>query len=377
MVVSGVADLPRPDNQAAGIGDGKHGFGLELPPSHSVFDGRPGGEVEGSACRLPYRNEETFVVPAPPLITFGAADIVNNCNLRCPFCVVDYSEVKKTELMTQATFGRLLELLPLLPDAGFWLSCLHEPTIHPGFEELLGMIPAGQGQKFWFTTNLARRMDDAMFQSWVDAGLHHVNVSLDTLDAELFTVLRKHGRLEVLLDNLNRMVRVFRASANAPRIRFISMVFESNFAEMEGIVRRCHEEWMSTEHEIRYMYNVAHVTDEFRQVHLLTRDRWPELSARLKDLAAPHVVICPPDEDYEEQRINPSDDFELTCFQLPAGPPDFTPPLKLRARHNGNIFLVGQEGRFSANVGTLADPAGFVRQAVREWQESSPAKSAR
>ena len=369
--VSGVADLERPDLQAAGIGDGKCGFRLQLPYSHAGLGERPGWvQMSGAARRLPYRKDEIFPVPAPPLLTFLAADIVNNCNLRCPFCVVDYSEVKKTELMTPATFGKMLELLPLLPDGGFWLSCLHEPTIHPGFEDLLRMIPAGQGQKFWFTTNLARRMDDAMFQSWVDAGLHHVNVSMDTLDAGLFTVLRKHGRLEVFLDNLNRMVKVFRASGKPPKIRYITLVFESNFDELEGIVRRGYEEWMSSEHEVRYMYNMAHSPDDFRRDHLPTRDRWPELQARLDQLAAPHVVVCPPeDAGYEEQRNLPSNYFEIEKYRMPPEAPDFTPPLQLRARHNGNMYLVSQEGRFSFNITELADPVGYLLQAARESVE--------
>ena len=201
-----------------------------------------------------------------------------------------------------------------------------------------------------------------MFQSWVEAGLHHVNVLIDTLDAELFKVLRKHGRLEVFVDNLLRMVGVFRSCRDTPKIRFIPLAFEPNFEELETIAGRCHEEWMRTKHEVRYMCDAEHITEEFRRIHLPSRDRWPELKSRLGRLTAPHVVISPPEEGYEEQWITPSNDFELVRFQPPTEPPDFTPPLKLR----GNIFLVGQEGRFSVNVTTLADPAAYLVKAMRE-----------
>jgi hypothetical protein len=40
----------------------------------------------------------------------------------------------------------------------------------------------------------------------------------------------------------------------------------------------------------------------------------------------------------------------------------------LRARHNGNIFLVSLDGQSSAKVGTLAGLVGFMRQADREWR---------
>lgn len=48
---------------------------------------------------------------------------------------------------------------------------------------------------------------------------------------------------------------------------------------------------------------------------------------------------------------------------------DFTPPLQLRARHNGNMYLVSQEGRFSFNITELADPVGYLLQAARESVE--------
>ena len=117
--VSALADIGWQDLRAAGIGDGNHGFRLCLPASHAVLGERQGWvQVDRLTRRLAYRGNDTFPVP-PPLIAYVAAHVVNNCNLRCPFCMVDYSEVKKTELMTQETFRGLLELASLVPEAGF------------------------------------------------------------------------------------------------------------------------------------------------------------------------------------------------------------------------------------------------------------------
>jgi hypothetical protein len=65
-------------------------------------------------------------------------------NLRCPFCIVDYANVKGLRLMTRETFARAIELLPMMSPGCFWLSCLHEPTLHPQFIEFIdcaGRIP--------------------------------------------------------------------------------------------------------------------------------------------------------------------------------------------------------------------------------------------
>jgi sulfatase maturation enzyme AslB (radical SAM superfamily) len=53
---------------------------------------------------------------------FRPADVVNNCNLRCPFCLVDHSNVKKTGVMSETTFRNLMRLVASVPDGHFYLS---------------------------------------------------------------------------------------------------------------------------------------------------------------------------------------------------------------------------------------------------------------
>ena len=60
-------------------------------------------------------------------------DITSNCNLRCVFCVNDFSNIKGNILMTEKVFDKVMALLPLVPDGSFFLSCLFEPTMHPDF----------------------------------------------------------------------------------------------------------------------------------------------------------------------------------------------------------------------------------------------------
>ncbi len=48
-----------------------------------------------------------------------AMDIVNNRNLRCPFCVYDYAQTSKTYVMSDETFASTLRLLPYVTDGNF------------------------------------------------------------------------------------------------------------------------------------------------------------------------------------------------------------------------------------------------------------------
>ena len=89
-------------------------------------------EVRPVATGLPLQLDPALQTRWEP-IRFVAMDIVNNCNLRCPFCVYDYEGVNTTKLMKDEVFDAVLRLLPLIGQECLWLSCLHEPTMHPQF----------------------------------------------------------------------------------------------------------------------------------------------------------------------------------------------------------------------------------------------------
>jgi sulfatase maturation enzyme AslB (radical SAM superfamily) len=89
-----------------------------------------------------------------------AGDIVNQCNLRCPFCIVDYSNVPGLNMMSHQIYKKMIELLPKIATPGnLWFSCLHEPTMHTQFIDFVEEVPDIFRDRISFTTNLSRRMD--------------------------------------------------------------------------------------------------------------------------------------------------------------------------------------------------------------------------
>jgi organic radical activating enzyme len=362
MVGSAEANCLRPDLVRAGIGDGRYGFSCYVQPRELG----PGPvqvqlRVRETGTLLKFNDQTSIRLDPAVFLNFIAADLVNNCNLRCPFCLVDYSGVTKTELMTEETFISLLRLIRSVPEAGFWLSCLHEPTLHPKLNRFIELIPRDCRKKVWFTTNLAMPMKEEVFEGWAHSGLHHINVSLDSMNPELFAVLRKFGRYHVFEANLDRLAKVFKKVPEAPKMRYITMAFQSNLEEIPRIVEHSHQHWLSSENEVRYTYNVEHITDQFRKDHYLNRDDWPALTARLQALPYHSVIAYPPDDGYEET-IKPSANFfDLTKIERPAQRPRFTHPLNLRARPDGTLMVSKHEMEFAANIHALKDPAAFLR----------------
>src|SRR6185437_1414036 len=101
--------------------------------------------------------ESPMRVRTTPIETL-AGDVVDNCNLRCPFCIFDYSNMRGLRQMTPETYQKLIKLMPLVADGGVWLSCLHEPTLHSRLTERINETPSHLRRKLSFTTNLCKRL---------------------------------------------------------------------------------------------------------------------------------------------------------------------------------------------------------------------------
>jgi hypothetical protein len=369
VLATAVADRFREDLQAAAIGDARYGFVLE-PPADAF------GDLRDPVVRVRVAGTDRFLGPGDVrlqtdvFLWFVAADIVNNCNLRCPFCVVDYSGVTKTEVMAEETFRKLVQLVHTVPDGQFYISCLHEPTLHPRLNAFLELIPEDCRHKVFFTTNLARPLKDADFEAWARSGLHHINVSLDSLDPERFAILRKFGRLDVFMGNLDRLAGVFARSPGAPPLRFITMAFKSNFDEIVSLVRTSRERWGATANDIRYTFNVAHIQDEFRQREYLDQADWGVLTERLNASGYPVTIAYPPSEGYETLLEAPS------FFQARDRKPSpqrltLTRPMGLRAGADGTVLVSDAEDALRVNINSLDDPVRFFRSLLRQTQPRS------
>jgi molybdenum cofactor biosynthesis enzyme MoaA len=300
--------------------------------------------------------------PQQSLIEFVAADIVNNCNLRCPFCLVDYDQVKHTELMTENTFRALIRLSPAVANGGFWLSCLHEPTLHPKLADFIEMIPPPLRKKFWFTTNLTRPLPEALVGTLATSALHHIKVSFDSRDEALFAVLRKHGRLKVFLENLERLVAAFERSDRAPLLRYIIMAYRSNMDEIPALVRWMNERGSATQVEIRYTYNTSNIADEFKRTNFMRHEDWSTLRSRLRKLPYTNWVLGEPPPGYDpDTPERPANWFD----RVPLTPPphrSFPRPLRLRARPDGRVHPCHAEDVFAVKITELADPIQFFSE---------------
>src|SRR3546814_1801849 len=95
--------------------------------------------------------------------------------------------------------------MPIVQDGSFFISCLHEATLHPRLYDFIDMIPDQLRKKVFFTSNLCKPLKDTAIERMACSYIHHLNVSMDSLDSDLFSALRKGGRFHISNVNIKRL----------------------------------------------------------------------------------------------------------------------------------------------------------------------------
>src|SRR3546814_11018017 len=89
--------------------------------------------------------------------------------------------------MSEETFRKWIQIMPIVQDGSFFISCLHEATLHPRLYDFIDMIPDQLRKKVFFTSNLCKPLKDTEIERMARSDIHHLNVSMDSLDSDLFS----------------------------------------------------------------------------------------------------------------------------------------------------------------------------------------------
>lgn len=124
------------------------------------------------------------------------------CNFRCSYCLPDgYQKCLADPPLSMAEILRLVRAFAAL---GVWKIRLTggEPTIRPDFLDIASAIAQTEGiRKLAMTTNGYRLRERA--QTYKAAGVHAINISIDSLDPARFARITGHDRLQEIMEGLD------------------------------------------------------------------------------------------------------------------------------------------------------------------------------
>ncbi len=141
-------------------------------------------------------------------INYLRISVTDRCNLRCRYCMPEHDPVmlRHEDILR---FEEIQQIVAVAVPLGITKIRLTggEPLVRKNITDLVAMIAAVPGISDLAMTTNATRLEKFAFQL-ANAGLHRVNISLDTLDADKFRTITRGG-------DINRVFRGIMAAREA------------------------------------------------------------------------------------------------------------------------------------------------------------------
>ncbi len=139
-----------------------------------------------------------------PYLRLSITDV---CNFRCSYCLPNgYHCTTKPTFLTRDEIGRVVDAFAALGVYKIRLTG-GEPTTRKDFTQIAEKVSAHPAITHRaFTTNGYRLHSHA--QQWREAGLTHVNVSIDSLNADRFHEITGHARLPDVMQGVETALHV-------------------------------------------------------------------------------------------------------------------------------------------------------------------------
>lgn len=173
-----------------------------------------------------------MIDPLGRSITYLRLSVTDRCDLRCVYCMPEHMEfLPRNDLLSLEELQRLADCFV---DMGIRKIRLTggEPLVRRNIGTLLDSlgerVKDGSLEELTLTTNgtqLAKYVDQL-----AQCGVRRINVSLDTLDPELFSQVTRGGKLDAVVDGLERA----RGAGLAVKINTVALkgVNETEFDRM-------------------------------------------------------------------------------------------------------------------------------------------------
>ena len=129
--------------------------------------------------------------------------VTDKCEFRCLYCMPAEGVCRHSH-DDMLSFEQIVDFVRLARSE-FALAKVHltggEPLVRRGIVDLVGMIAEVGAGDLALTTNACKLA--ALAGDLKNAGLHRVNISLDSLDSVVFSTLTRGGRLRDVLDGVD------------------------------------------------------------------------------------------------------------------------------------------------------------------------------
>jgi MoaA/NifB/PqqE/SkfB family radical SAM enzyme len=187
--------------------------------------------LPGIVRLLPLRIDRSEVT------SWAMIELTSKCNLRCVYCGKSTSreESRRSFDFPEEKIQPAMQLLQKRGMRLVYMSGIGESTIRKGWDRIFrGTLETKVAHTI--ITNLARPLSDA--EAGVLARFGSVQVSVDTADEELFSQIRRKGKLSVVIDNMERIRNVpLPDGVRRAKLRFDMVITDKTVHGLEATVK--------------------------------------------------------------------------------------------------------------------------------------------
>jgi len=136
--------------------------------------------------------------------------VIDACNFKCNYCLPDgYKPNNGASQSDYLSLAQISQLVSVFSDLGTSKVRITggEPSLRKDFTEIIQTVAQTPGIDHIATTTNAYKLEQHA-QSWADAGLTHINISVDSLRPEMFNAITGVNRFEKVMKGLDKALEV-------------------------------------------------------------------------------------------------------------------------------------------------------------------------
>lgn len=218
-----------------------------------IADIRRWRRSKGIRCVLNYSTPKKFAnlllvqiekrlrsIPVSAFPYRSAIDVTNACNLKCTYCPTGNRHYgRKVQMITLDTVEQFLDELGdymYLVDLFNW----GDPLLHSQIGEIISMVH--KRRIFTRVSSSLSVKDRGQMEAICDAGLDHLQLSIDGATQEVYEQYRVGGNLELVLDNIATIVEYKRKNnLHYPILEWRFLRFDHNRHEVDAAEKLAEE----------------------------------------------------------------------------------------------------------------------------------------
>lgn len=239
------------------------------------------------------RNEQRFYKQwtIPEMLSSSKTDTAHiefttRCNLRCVYCAVSQPTYRGTDL-DLSCLDEILDTLKERETRFVYANGHGETTLVKGWDTVCRRMIEDRFA-LGIVTNFARALNRTEIETL--ARFRRICVSCDTVDAELFSALRRKARLSVLLENMERIRSCCRESGiEQPVFSWSCVVSNMNVLDLPRLIRTGMEKGV-THFEFCNMTKYDDLPDALNVYHISSMDTERMIRSRESILASVQIA---------------------------------------------------------------------------------------